>query len=358
MSYTLIKNLRVNKLTGVISGELAESNVTDWNGKRIYEYQEDIYQNKEGTRTALEKYSRFISDVLAGNLQGSLGKYNKLSIPNFYTDLHYFMRENKGEDPYVLTYKKYEQEIEKALNGKPEYKIKLDTNTYLVKLNERTYRSTWNEQNAKLFSENDFMKIKRSFENPIAINVNTKEEINLKYYEKTKTLSELEKNYDLKTVSRTNESFSNFSKKIKDLELSISSLSNKNVTKETIEKTFNEGVSNILDNLLPGKKAIFTFGRKTEEGYPNILTIVYPDLKEVTRTSGDKEYYVGYTFKCMNLEKGLEQEYDGRGMMISYILDDEERTKEIMFNKEKDFEEDIIKYEKEKTEDEEEDFEV
>lgn len=356
MSYTLIKNLRVNKLTGVISGELAESNVTDWNGKRIYEYQEDIYQNKEGTRTALEKYSRFISDVLAGNIQGSLGKYNKLSIPNFYTDLHYFMRENNGEDPYVLTYKKYEQEIEKALNGKPEYRIKLDTNTYLVKLNERTYRNTWNEQNAKLFSENDFLKIKRSFENPIAINVNTKEEINLKFYEKPKTPSELENNYVLKVV--TNEPFNTISKKIKDLELYISSLSNKNIGKETIEKVFSEEVNKILGNVLPKEKAIFSFGRKTEKGLPNILTVVYPDLKEVTRTSGNKEYYVGYKFKCIDLEKGLEQKYDGNGMMISYILDDEEITKEIMFNKEKDFEEDIIKYEKEKTEDEEEDFEV
>ena len=356
MSYTLIKNLRVNKLTGVISGELAESNVTDWNGKRIYEYQEDIYQNKEGTRTALEKYSRFISDVLAGNLQGSLGKYNKLSIPNFYTDLHYFMRENKGEDPYVLTYKKYEQEIEKALNGKPEYKIKLDTNTYLVKLNERTYRSTWNEQNAKLFSENDFLKIKRSFENPIAINVNTKEEINLKYYERPKTPSELEKNYDLKVLGR-NESFNTISKKIKDLELYISSLSNKNVNKETIEKTFKEGVSNILGNYLPGDKAFFTFGRKTEEGYPNILIAVYPDLKEVTRTSGNKEYYVGYTFKGMDIEKGLEQEYDGNGMMISYILDNEETAKEVMFNKLKDFEEVIRDFEKQQEVEDEEDLE-
>lgn len=355
MSYTLIKNLRVNKATGVISGELAESNVTDWNGKRVYSKAEDIYQNKEGTRTALEKYSRFISDVLDGNLQGSLGKYNKLSVPNFYADLHYFMRENKGEDPYVLTYKKYEKEIEKALNEKPEYKIKLDQNTYLVKLNEKTYRSTWNEQNAKLFSENDFMKIKRSFENPVAININTKEEINLKYYEKPKTPSEFEKNYDLKVV--TDESFNTFSKKVKDLELYISSLSNKNVNKETIEKTFNEGVINILDNPLPGKKAIFTFGRKTEEGYPNILTIVYPDLKEVTRTSGDKEYYVGYTFKCMDVEKGLEKDYDGRGMMISYILDDKERTKEIMFNVEKDFEEDIREFEKQQEAEDEEDLE-
>ena len=356
MSYTLIKNLRVNKLTGVISGELAESNVTDWNGKRIYEYQEDIYQNKEGTRTALEKYSRFISDVLAGNLQGSLGKYNKLSIPNFYTDLHYFMRENNGEDPYVLTYKKYEQEIEKALNGKPEYRIKLDTNTYLVKLNERTYRNTWNEQNAKLFSENDFLKIKRSFENPIAINVNTKEEINLKFYEKPKTPSELEKNYDLKVLGK-NESFNTISKKIKDLELYISSLSNKNVNKETIEKTFKEGVSNILGNYLPGDKAFFTFGRKTEEGYPNILIAVYPDLKEVTRTSGNKEYYVGYTFKGMDIEKGLEQEYDGNGMMISYILDNEETAKEVMFNKLKDFEEDIRDFEKQQEVEDEEDLE-
>lgn len=355
MSYTLIKNLRVSKATGVISGELADSSITDWNGKRVYKYAEDIYQNKEGTRTPLEKYSRFISDVLDGNLQGSLGRYNKLSIPNFYSDLHYFMRESKGEDPYVLTYKKYEQEIEKALNEKPEYKIKLDQNTYLVKLNERTYRSTWNEQNARLFSENDFMRIKRSFENPVAININTNEEINLKYYEKPITPTELENNYDLKVV--TEESFNTFAKKAKILESNIKNLSDNNKSKEEIEKVFKEGVSNILGNYLPEDKAFFTLGRKMGGKIPNILTVVYPDLKEVTRMSGNKEYYLGYKFKCIDLEKGLEQEYDGNGMMISYILDDKERTKEIMYNTEKDFEDDIREFEKQKETEDEEDLE-
>ena len=74
MSYTLAKNLRVSKTTGVISGEFAESNVTDYAGRRCYEYVEDIYNNKEGTRTPIEKYSRFIYDIMAGNMQGSLGK--------------------------------------------------------------------------------------------------------------------------------------------------------------------------------------------------------------------------------------------------------------------------------------------
>ena len=90
---------------------------------------------------------------------------------------------------------------------------------------------------------------------------------------------------------------------------------------------------------------------------PNILTVVYPDLKEVTRMSGNKEYYLGYKFKCIDLEKGLEQEYDGNGMMISYILDDKERTKEIMYNTEKDFEDDIREFEKQKETEDEEDLE-
>ena len=62
-------------------------------------------------------------------------------------------------------------------------------------------------------------------------------------------------------------------------------------------------------------------------------------------------------YKCIDLEKGLEQKYDGNGMMISYILDDKERTKEIMFEVEKDFEEDIREFEKQQEAEDEEDLE-
>lgn len=344
MSYTLAKNLRVNKKTGIISGDFAENNVTDWDGKHIYKHREDIYQKEDGTRSSIEKYSRFIYDVLSGNLQGSLGKYNKLAITNFYTDVEYFRREYPDKDAYVLTYNKYQNEIENELKSNPEYIIKLDNNTYLTKLNTRTYRTTWNVNQAKLFSSNDFYKIKNCFNNPIAININTREEINLKNYAKDEIPSELEKNYELKMV--TDESFVSFSKKVKFLENTISSLSDKRTKSEKIKNIYGKYVNKILQNQLPGDKAIFLFGRKTEEGLPNILTIVYPELKETTRQSGEINYYVGYKFKCINLQKSLEQEYDGGGMMISYLLDDEERTKQVAFETQKDFEEDILKNER------------
>lgn len=186
MSYYLVKNLKVNKETGLVSGDFADSNTYDYYNKHIYEYLNDIYQDKEGKRTPLQKYSRFISDIIAGNIQGSIGKYAKLSIPNYYDDLNYFMRENENtkEDPYILTYLKYKDEINKTLTEKPEYIIKINNNFYLQKLNKKTYIPTYKEENAKLFAESDFDRIKEAFSNSIAININTNEEISLANYEK------------------------------------------------------------------------------------------------------------------------------------------------------------------------------
>lgn len=194
MGYTLVKNLKVNKNTGIISGDFADSNTFDWDNKHVYEHLDDIYQDKEGKRSPLQKYSRFISDIIAGNLQDSIGKYNRLSIPNYYNDLSYFMRENEnnGEDPFVLTYLKYQEEIEKTLTDNPQYII--------------------NEQ-----------------------------------------------------------------------------------------------------------------------------------------------YYVGYKFKCMNLDKHLEKEYNGGHLTISYFLDSKNTLKKELYIVEKKFEKDILNYEKSKTEETEED---
>lgn len=148
MGFTLVKNLRVNKETGVVSGDFADSNTFDYYNKHIYEHLKDIYQDKEGKRNPLQKYSRFISDIIAGNIQGSIGKYSKLSIPNYYDDLSYFMREseNTKEDPFVLTYLKYKDEINKTLTDKPEYIIKINNNFYLQKLNKKTYIPTYKKR--------------------------------------------------------------------------------------------------------------------------------------------------------------------------------------------------------------------
>lgn len=64
---------------------------------------------------------------------------------------------------------------------------------------------------------------------------------------------------------------------------------------------------------------------------------------------------MGYKFKCIDFCKSLEQEYDNNGMSISYILNNEEKTKEIAFNIQKKFENDILQFEK--SEEDEEDLE-
>ena len=356
MSYYLVKNLRVNKETGVVSGDFADSNTFDYYNKHIYEHLEDIYQDKEEKRSPLQKYSRFISDIIAGNIQGSIGKYGKLSIPNYYDDLSYFMREseNTKEDPYILTYLKYKEEIEKALTKKPEYIIKIDNAFYLQKLNKRTYIPTYIKENAQLFSESDFNRIKETFSNSTAININTNKEISLANYEKKVTPSEIEKKYNLKTP--TNESFRDISKKINDFKLYIDSLSNKDVDKNTITKVFNEEVNKILNNNLPGEKAFLSFGEKTEnDELPNIITILYPKLNEITSLDNNKKYYVGYKFECLNLKKNISNEYDGGHLAISYLLDSESTLKKELYNVQKKFEKDVLNYEKHQNEESEED---
>lgn len=349
MSYYLVKNLRVNKEKGIISGDFADSNIFDYNNKHVYKHFDDIYQDEEGKRSPLQKYSRFISDIIAGNLQGSIGKYTKLSIPNYFNDLNYFKKENEStdKDPFVLTYLKYKEEINKTLTDKPEYVIKVDDNSYLKKLNKKTYTPTYIKENARLFSESDFEKIKKAFNNSIAININTNEEINLKDYERKITPSEIEKNYNLKIPNQ--ESFKNISKKINDFKLYIDSLSNKNVGSNAITNVFNEEINNILNNnpSAPGEKAFFSFYKKTEnDELPNIVTLLYPKLNEITSLDDSQKYYVGYKFKCLDFGKQIENEYDGGHLSISYLLDSESTLKKELYNVEKNFEKDVVNHEK------------
>ena len=55
MSYYLVKNLRVNKETGVVSGDFADSNTFDYYNKHIYEHLGDIYHATEGQRSPFRK---------------------------------------------------------------------------------------------------------------------------------------------------------------------------------------------------------------------------------------------------------------------------------------------------------------
>lgn len=121
MSFLVIKNLRVNKKTGVISGDVADSSITNKQGNYIYHHIEDIYQDKEKTRTPLEKYAQFIYDVIIGRIKVSSKKYDKLKhkINNYYDDCSFYATNNNG-NPYVLTYLKYKRGIDNFLKGNEE----------------------------------------------------------------------------------------------------------------------------------------------------------------------------------------------------------------------------------------------
>lgn len=347
MSYTLVKNLKVNKKTGVISGEFAESNVTDYAGRRIYEKVEDIYNNKEGTRSPLEKYSRFIFDVISGGLQGSLGKYNRLSVSNYYNDCQYFMAKYPDKDPYVLTYNKYEDFIEKQLKSESKnYIVKFNSNrdVYLEKLNTRTYRTCYNENHAQKFELKDISRLKRIFEdkNPNIKNIVTNEIIPLKEFIviDNQPKLEIETAYNLKIPS--NKEFKELSSKFKNLSQIINTFSNKDLDENTIQSFYSEQIKEILgtnpfkDNKI---NSLFGFYENTESG-PKILSVVSPELNKSSYTPDGHEnpsFYLSYKIECNDLATGLTKTYNNNHFIIDHILDNENETKQILLWQEKDF---------------------
>lgn len=359
MSYTLARNLRVNKKTGVISGEFAESNVTYWNGRHCYSKSEDIYNNKERTRTPEEKYSRFIFDLMAGNLQGSLGKYKNLSfgINNYYEDFDFFCVKYPNDDPFILTYQKYKYVIEEILNSPKDYIVKLNSSYFLEKLNEKSYRYVGDESKACKFSLSDVPKIKRFFDSyneAYIINLATKEKCLVKDFKIEKKLPlEIEKRYELHIPS--GKGFDEVSKKMKNLGYAIESFSQKDLDEKTIIDFYNSQVNKILDtNYKLKSPPMFTFceSKKFNDGMEYSIT-VYPEIKKHRYAEKDRKnpgFYVSYNVECIDLKSEKSNTYSGKGFIIDHILDDENRTKQILLGYESQFIQDLSK-EKEESED-------
>ena len=347
MSYTVAKNLRVNKKTGVISGDFAESNVFDCVGKRCYSHYEDIYNNKEKTRSPIEKYSRFIYDILSGNLQGSLGKYNKLSFSNYYQDRDYFEMKYPEEDSFVMTYKKYEKEIEKRLkSSEKDYIVEFNSGLYLSKLNTKTYRTSSYKEKATHFSYEEIPKIKRCFEteNPTIINMKTGEKIAVKDFEYKSIPAEIESAYKLIIPSEME--FKEACDKMYNIAKVVDEFSNNDLDEETIIDFYDKQVKEVLGVSDDGRlKSLFSFRENINNDFRFVLG-VYPELKKLSYSRQENEnpaFFVSYRVECLDLITLKSKEYSGDSMSINIFLHDENSSKLYLLSFESNFKKELIK---------------
>lgn len=140
--------------------------------------------------------------------------------------------------------------------------------------------------------------------------------------------SELELHYTMETLP--NKSFNDVSKIFYSLERITE---NKNLTIPEKKSAYSELLSKLLDEK-DIEKPIFTLYRNEN---PNIIVSVYPSLEDNTYKDN---VFLSYYFDIKNIETNYEKIYAHNGMMISYLLDDETRTKQALQGMEQQFIED------------------
>lgn len=140
--------------------------------------------------------------------------------------------------------------------------------------------------------------------------------------------SELELHYTMETLS--NKSFKEVSNIFKSLEKITE---NSEFSVDEKKATYTELLNKLLDQS-ERNKAIFILYRNEN---PNIIVSVYPSLEDNTYKD---DVFLSYYFDIKNIETNYEKIYAHNGMMISYLLDDETRTKQALQGMEQQFIED------------------
>ena len=140
--------------------------------------------------------------------------------------------------------------------------------------------------------------------------------------------SELELHYTMETLS--NKSFKEVSNIFKSLEKITE---NSEFSVDEKKSTYTELLNKLLDQS-ERNKAIFTLYRNEN---PNIIVSVYPSLEA---NSYKDDVFLSYYFVVKNIQTNYEKIYAHNGMMISYLLDDEIRTKQVLHEMEQQFIED------------------
>ena len=137
--------------------------------------------------------------------------------------------------------------------------------------------------------------------------------------------SELELHYTMETLP--NKSFNDVSKIFYSLETITE---NNDLTVEEKKSSYSEMLNKLLDEK-DKEKPIFTLYRNEN---PNIIVSVYPSIESNTNKD---DIFLSYYFYIKNIQTNYEKIYAHNGMMISYLLDDETRTKQVLQEMEQDF---------------------
>ena len=140
--------------------------------------------------------------------------------------------------------------------------------------------------------------------------------------------SELELHYTMETLS--NKSFKEVSNIFKSLEKITE---NSEFSVDEKKSTYTELLNKLLDQS-ERNKAIFTLYKNEN---PKIIVSVYPSLEANTYKD---DVFLSYYFVVKNIQTNYEKIYAHNGMMISYLLDDEIRTKQVLHEMEQQFIED------------------
>lgn len=140
--------------------------------------------------------------------------------------------------------------------------------------------------------------------------------------------SELELHYTMETLP--NKTFKDVSKIFYTLETITE---NKNLTVKEKKSSYSELLNKLLDEK-DKEKPIFTLYRNEN---PNVIVSVYPSLEANTYKD---DVFLSYYFDIKNIQTNYEKIYAHNGMMISYLLDDEIRTKQALHGMEQQFIED------------------
>ncbi|MCI8617465.1 MAG: hypothetical protein HFJ60_04385 [Clostridia bacterium] len=137
--------------------------------------------------------------------------------------------------------------------------------------------------------------------------------------------SELELHYKMETLP--NKNFKDVSKLFYSLE---SITENNSLSIEEKKQLYEEMLNKELSKE-DRERPLFVQYNKDN---PDIIVSVYPIIKKNTYK---EDVFLSYYFDIKNIKTNFEKIYDDIGMMISYILDDELRTQQVLHGMEQQF---------------------
>ena len=283
MASDYIKNIILDEKNNKIIADIADGNVyplTFMKQKELYSH----YKSYE------EKYGAFICGLVSGTLRCA-NESNKLAkletskaLKNYYDDYRVLGSKEvyrKYKDViYQILYKGLENDKQEVIPSELELHYTMET-----------------------LSNKSFKEVSNIFKSLEKITENSE--------------------FSVKSFKEVSNIFKSLEKITENSEFSV----------DEKKSTYTELLNKLLDQS-ERNKAIFTLYRNEN---PNIIVSVYPSLEANTYKD---DVFLSYYFVVKNIQTNYEKIYAHNGMMISYLLDDEIRTKQVLHEMEQQFIED------------------